>query len=245
MKKLLYLLPLIVIFFASCGPVLEPPVQIGPGIDTVFYSICEYEAPITAPRFDCKGNKLPNPKVVGWKTETCATVNHIGFNETYLNNLGYLYVGKSASVGPVDPPNSPSPLVGNSGRDYLEPEWFLLLIILILAAVILWKLLRGDFNSKPLVLPSTPAVAVPTPSSSTSGSSSSGGRSSTTQTSSWTEESKMLSDLMKEMKANDINSIESEFPNGLKINMKYGSKKGSIDLRKGSDKSEGSNDKKQ
>lgn len=215
MKKLLYLLPVIVILFASCGPVLEPPVQIGPGIDTVFYSTCEYEVPVTAPRFDCKGNRLLHPKIVAWKKDTCVTVNHIGFNETYLNNLGYQYVGKPVSVGPVDPPNGISSKSDDIDFSGFPWEWLLGLAFAALLIIMLVKLAKAPMAGTPKSV-----VEVTTPSASTSSSSSTSGRSSTTETSSWTEETKMLGDIMKDMKLNDISDISAEFPNGPKITVK-------------------------
>jgi hypothetical protein len=160
---------------------------------------CDYQAPILKPWYDCNNKYKGNLKLDGWKTEMCVQNVEVFISENQLRDNGYVPIAKNpGSVGLVDPTNGSSPLVGNSWKDYLEPEWFFLYIFLILAAAILWKLLRGDFNSK------APTPTLPTPPT-------------------MNEKAEAVQKILSSMKANDM---EGEFELGEGVKGKFTSKKG-------------------
>lgn len=156
MKKIIYFLTVItVVFFASCGSVIESNKKIGPGIDTTLNSACYYNYPVLAPRYDCSGKALSQPKVIGWETKTCSTVNHISFNEAYLNDRGYQYVGKPVNVGPI---NNPSDKVSNHFGDF-PWEWLSGLAFTVFLIIMLTKLAKTPITSTTPVVKSSESTS--------------------------------------------------------------------------------------
>lgn len=170
MNKTFFFLAIIAIFLAtltSCDSGLS-----GPGVSKVVRENIPYfdEDPILGQRTGCAGQRLDQPKVIGWNSfiDTITRSNIWIFTDKELSDAGYVYKPSRQTDDVVT--NTLSDAGNGFYNSNLDPwlKWLLILLLLVILFLALREAMRGNSNNPNTTTaqpapPPTPPADPPTP----------------------------------------------------------------------------------